>query len=55
MDAAAGQPFTSEQAQAEWQELLQGMKKRRREAASQVRSGASTALLRLLSNHIGTR
>lgn len=36
MDAAAGQPFAFEAAQAEWQQLLQGMKRRRREAAAQV-------------------
>ncbi|KAI3428047.1 hypothetical protein D9Q98_006432 [Chlorella vulgaris] len=37
MDAGSCQPFTNGQAQAEWQQLLSDMKRRRREAAAQPR------------------
>lgn len=39
MDAGSCQPFTNGQAQAEWQQLLSDMKRRRREAAAQVTEG----------------
>lgn len=36
MDTAADQPFSEQQAHAGWQELLQAMKRRRRDAREQV-------------------